>query len=99
MRASRQFRPTAAAGALACTLLVAVTACSSSDKPSAPRPAPSSAAKSGTDRVPIADCQKIPPDGRVDVFSTENLGYGFTQRNLVTLQALDVVLRAVGELP
>ena len=41
----------------------------------------------------------IPPDGRVDVFSTENLGYGFTQRNLVTLQALEVVLRAVGELP
>ncbi len=41
----------------------------------------------------------IPPDGRVDIFSNENLGYGFTQRNLVTLQALEVVLRAVGGLP
>lgn len=41
----------------------------------------------------------IPPDGRVDVFSEENLRYGFTQRNLVTLQALEVVLRAVGGLP
>lgn len=41
----------------------------------------------------------IPPDGRVDVFSNENLSYGFTQRNLVTLQALEVVLRALGGLP
>lgn len=36
-----------------------------------------------------------PPDGRVDVFSEANLQYGFTMRNLVTLQALDVVWRAV----
>jgi hypothetical protein len=41
----------------------------------------------------------IPPDGRVDVFSEENLRYGFTQRNLVTLQALETVLKGVGALP
>lgn len=41
----------------------------------------------------------IPPDGRVDVFSDANLRYGFTQRNLVTLQALEVVLKGVGALP
>lgn len=41
----------------------------------------------------------VPPDGRVDVFTDENLRYGFTMRNLVTLQALDVVLRGVGGLP
>ncbi|BCX03902.1 MAG: hypothetical protein KatS3mg053_1840 [Candidatus Roseilinea sp.] len=37
----------------------------------------------------------VPPDGRVDIFSGEHLQYGFTVRNLVTLQALDAVLRAV----
>lgn len=37
----------------------------------------------------------IPPDGRVDVFTPEHLQYGFTVRNLVTLQALDAVLKAV----
>lgn len=37
----------------------------------------------------------VPPDGRVDIFSGEHLQYGFTIRNLVTLQALDAVLRAV----
>ncbi|WP_169238732.1 GDSL-type esterase/lipase family protein [Candidatus Roseilinea sp. NK_OTU-006] len=37
----------------------------------------------------------VPPDGRVDVFSSEHLRYGFTMRNLVTLQTLDAVLRAV----
>ncbi len=37
----------------------------------------------------------VPPDGRVDVFSSEHLRYGFTVRNLVTLQALDAVLRVV----
>jgi lysophospholipase L1-like esterase len=36
-----------------------------------------------------------PADGRVDVFTPENLRYGFTVRNLVTLQALDSVLKAV----
>lgn len=36
-----------------------------------------------------------PPDKRVDVFTPENLQYGFTVRNLVTLQALDAVLKAV----
>lgn len=36
----------------------------------------------------------VPPDGRVDVFSEANLQYGFTVRNLVTLQALDAVRRA-----
>lgn len=41
----------------------------------------------------------VPPDGRVDVFSEANLKYGFTQRNLITLQALEAVLRGVGELP
>ncbi len=41
----------------------------------------------------------IPPDGRVDVFSDANLRYGFTQRNLVTLQALETVLKGVGALP
>jgi hypothetical protein len=38
----------------------------------------------------------VPPDGRVDVFTSANLQYGFTVRNLVTLQALDAVLRAIG---
>jgi len=37
----------------------------------------------------------VPPDGRVDVFSEANLQYGFTVRNLVTLQALEAVWRAV----
>jgi hypothetical protein len=37
----------------------------------------------------------VPPDERVDVFSEANLQYGFTVRNLVTLQALDAVWRAV----
>ncbi len=36
-----------------------------------------------------------PADARVDVFSPANLQTGFTVRNLVTLQALDVVLKAV----
>jgi hypothetical protein len=36
-----------------------------------------------------------PPDGRTDIFDAEHLRYGFTMRNLVTLQALDVVARAV----
>jgi hypothetical protein len=38
-----------------------------------------------------------PPDNRVDVFSKENLQFGFTVRNLVTLQALEAVIRAIGE--
>jgi hypothetical protein len=37
----------------------------------------------------------VPPDKRVDVFSPETLQYGFTVRNLVTLQALEAVLTAV----
>lgn len=37
----------------------------------------------------------VPPDKRVDVFSAENLQYGFTVRNLVTLQAMEAVLTAV----
>ena len=39
----------------------------------------------------------VPPEGqgRVDVFTPENLQYGFTLRNLVTLQALQAVLAAV----
>lgn len=37
----------------------------------------------------------VPPDGRVDIFSGEHLRYGFTVRNLVTLQALDLVLKTV----
>jgi GDSL-like Lipase/Acylhydrolase family len=36
-----------------------------------------------------------PADKRVDVFSPANLQTGFTVRNLVTLQALDAVLKAV----
>ncbi len=36
-----------------------------------------------------------PSDERVDVFSPANLQTGFTVRNLVTLQALDAVLRVV----
>lgn len=36
-----------------------------------------------------------PADKRVDVFSPGNLQYGFTVRNLVTLQALDEVLQAL----
>lgn len=37
----------------------------------------------------------VPPDEGVDAFTPENLKYGFTVRNLVTLQALDAVLKAV----
>jgi hypothetical protein len=37
----------------------------------------------------------VPADQRVDVFSEANLQAGFTVRNLVTLQALDAVWRAV----
>jgi hypothetical protein len=37
----------------------------------------------------------VPPDGRVDRFTTEDLQYGFTVRNLVTLQALQALLAAV----
>jgi hypothetical protein len=36
-----------------------------------------------------------PADKRVDVFTTDNLQYGFTLRNLVTIQALDEVLKAL----
>ena len=38
----------------------------------------------------------VPPDGRVDRFTADDLQYGFTMRNLVTLQALQAVLKAVG---
>jgi hypothetical protein len=38
----------------------------------------------------------VPPDGRVDIFSAEHLQYGFTMRNLVTLQALEAVLKSDG---
>jgi hypothetical protein len=38
----------------------------------------------------------VPPDGRVDRFTAGELQYGFTMRNLVTLQALAAVLKAVG---
>ncbi len=38
----------------------------------------------------------VPPDGRVDRFTPDELQYGFTMRNLVTLQALEAVLKAVG---
>jgi len=40
----------------------------------------------------------VPPEGegRVDQFTPENLQYGFTVRNLVTLQALQAVLAANG---
>ncbi len=40
----------------------------------------------------------VPPEGqgRVDQFTPENLQYGFTVRNLVTLQALAAVLDAAG---
>ena len=37
----------------------------------------------------------VPADKRVDVFSAQNLQFGFTVRNLVTLQALQAVLAAV----
>jgi hypothetical protein len=37
----------------------------------------------------------VPPDGRVDRFIPADLQYGFTVRNLVTLQALGAVLSAV----
>lgn len=36
-----------------------------------------------------------PPDERTDVFTPQNLQTGFTLRNLLTLQALDAVLRSV----
>ncbi len=36
-----------------------------------------------------------PADKRVDVFTKQNLQYGFTLRNLVTLQALDAVLKVI----
>jgi len=38
----------------------------------------------------------VPPDGRADRFTDNDLQYGFTVRNLVTLQALAAVLKAVG---
>lgn len=37
----------------------------------------------------------LPPDGRADVFTPDHLRYGFPVRNLVTLQALDAVLKVV----
>ena len=37
----------------------------------------------------------VPADGRVDVFTATDLQAGFTVRNLVTLQTLEAVLRAV----
>jgi GDSL-like lipase/acylhydrolase family protein len=37
----------------------------------------------------------VPPDGRVDRFTPEDLQYGFTVRNLLTLQALQALLAAV----
>lgn len=37
----------------------------------------------------------VPPDGRVDALTPGNLQFGFTMRNLVTLQALQALLRAV----
>jgi hypothetical protein len=37
----------------------------------------------------------VPPDGRVDRFTPDELQYGFTMRNLVTLQALQALLKAV----
>jgi len=36
----------------------------------------------------------VPPDGRVDRFTPDELQYGFTLRNLVTLQALQAVMKA-----
>ncbi len=36
----------------------------------------------------------LPPDGRADIFDDAHLGFGFPVRNLVTLQALDVVVKA-----
>jgi hypothetical protein len=39
----------------------------------------------------------VPPDGRVDRFTPDALQYGFTMRNLVTLQALAAVLKATKE--
>jgi hypothetical protein len=38
----------------------------------------------------------VPPDGRVDRLTPDELQYGFTMRNLVTLQALAAVLKGVG---
>jgi hypothetical protein len=38
----------------------------------------------------------VPPDGRVDRLTRDELQYGFTMRNLVTLQALEAVLKGVG---
>jgi GDSL-like Lipase/Acylhydrolase family len=40
-----------------------------------------------------------PPDGRTDIFDDEHLRYGFTMRNLVTLQALNTVLTAAETTP
>ncbi len=37
----------------------------------------------------------VPPDGRVDRFTDDDLQYGFTVRNLLTLQALQALLAAV----
>jgi hypothetical protein len=40
-----------------------------------------------------------PPDGRTDIFDDEHLRYGFTMRNLVTLQSLNTVLTAAETTP
>ena len=37
----------------------------------------------------------VPPDNRVDIFTPTHLQYGFTLRNLVTLQALETTLRSM----
>ena len=47
--------------------------------------------------VNVKDTQhlSVPPDQRVDVFSDANLQYGFTLRNLVTLQAMNEVVKSM----
>ena len=37
----------------------------------------------------------LPPDGAPGRFSTDNLQYGYTVRNLTALQTLDVIWRLV----
>ena len=37
----------------------------------------------------------VPPDKRSDVFTPEHLQFGFTTRNLVTLQALEAIMNAM----
>ncbi|GED97046.1 hypothetical protein [Gordonia crocea] len=60
----RRRHPLVAATAVAAAALVAVTACSGDPEPAPTSPDPS-AARPGTPRVSMRECQEIPSDGRV----------------------------------